>query len=346
MKNAKTLTLVAMVLNICLLVALLAALIHTASTAGPITPASDEAASLPPASTSAPQEAMGTGETQNDALDTWVDNMKTLAQKHNVDAFFLQELFPENIVYKHSGQIIYAEVDDTLAQHSYDWAHLEAGEDGVLRYAPEGGPEGLFGIDVSKYQGSIDWEAVKEAGTGYAILRAGYRGYDTGALKPDEFFEEYIEGATAAGIPVGVYFFSQATTAEEAVEEANYLLEAIAPYEVTWPLVFDMEDIDGTDTRIQSLTAEEITDITLAFCDTVSAAGHTPMVYGNVSWFLARLQLSRLAEVDKWFAQYRPQPYYPYEFSLWQYTHTGTLPGIEGDVDFNLAFKNYAEPEA
>ncbi len=337
MNKTGKITLVAMLLNIVLLAALIIALAYIAfgqktvsRQAGPALPGEGGA------------EVMGGAGADNGDLQAWIDNMKALAQKHGVDAYFLQELFPNQIVYSFRGQHVYAEVDESLPMHSYDWAGLSRSPEGLYTYSETGGRQGIHGIDVSKYQGNIDWQRVKADGVGFAFLRAGYRGYESGEIVPDEFFAAYLEGATAAGIPTGVYFFSQAVNTEEAVAEADYILDAIAGYEVRYPIVFDMEDMDTSPYRTENLSPAEVTDIALAFCARVRERGYTPMVYGNVSWFLARMELHRLNDVDKWFAQYRPMPWYPYSFTIWQYSHKGSVDGIEGEVDLNISFVDYA----
>ena len=331
-------TLLVLCFNILLMVALIAALVYLAfgtnngtETAGGRLPAQEDAA-----------EVMGAATDEAAELQAWIDNMKVLAEKHGVDAYFLQELFPENIVYSFRGEHIYAQLDSSLPQHSYQWDKLSRGEDGILRYAEEGALQGLVGIDVSKYQGDIDWQKVKEAGVQFTFLRAGYRGYESGEIMEDENFKTYLDGASAVGMPLGLYFFSQAVTAEEAVQEADYLVDLVAGYNIQYPIVFDMEEVETSPYRTENLTATQVTDIALAFCERISKRGYTPMIYGNVSWFLSRMELNRLAEVDKWFAQYRPMPYYPYDFTIWQYTHKGRIDGIEGDVDLNISFVDYA----
>lgn len=351
MRKTKVFTLVLMILNVALLGVLIFALLSVFTRVDEAAPVASSAVADPAAS--AP-EAMG--DAGDDGLDAWIANMKTLADKHSVNAYFLQELFPDQIVYKFRGDIIYADVDPSLPLHSYDWNNLapltpREGEwqqditaySFPLTYAAQDGATGIFGIDVSKYQGKIDWQKVKDQGVQYVFIRVGYRGYGNGEIKLDEYFEEYMKGAAQVGIPVGVYFFSQATTAEEAVEEAEFVLDAIAPYNVTWPVVFDMEEVDAAEYRTQDLTAATATDVAIAFCERVREAGHTPMIYGNVSWLLSMMELDRLGDYDLWFAQYRPVPWYPYQFTIWQYSHVGALDGIEGEVDFNISFVDYGK---
>ncbi len=328
---------ISVTLNVLLAASLVACLLYTALSApsagqrtGPSLPGGEDSA-----------EVMGGAGADEAELQAWIDNMKALAQKHGVDAYFLQELFPEKIVYSFRGQHVYADLDQSLPQHDYDWAMLTKSETGVLNYTEPSGRQGLVGIDVSKYQGEIDWQKVKDAGVQFAFLRAGYRGYETGDLITDEFFQSYLAGATAVGMPLGVYFFSQAVNADEAKEEADYIIDMLAGYNIQYPIAFDMEELTTSPYRTEALTAAEVTDIALAFCARVQERGYKPMIYGNVSWFLARMEPARLSGIDKWFAQYRPQPYYPYDFTIWQYTHKGSIDGIAGEVDLNISFQDY-----
>ena len=137
---------------------------------------------------------------------------------------------------------------------------------------------------------------------------------------------------------VGVYFFSQAITVDEAIEEADYVLSKLSGYNITLPIVFDMEKIENAEARANSLTAEEITEITLAFCNRIKQAGHTPMVYGNVEWMCERLEYSRLEGYAKWFAQYSGRPFFPYDIYMWQYTDSGKVNGISTGADLSLVF--------
>ncbi|MPM72666.1 hypothetical protein SDC9_119642 [bioreactor metagenome] len=160
-------------------------------------------------------------------------------------------------------------------------------------------------------------------------------------INQDDYFPQNASEATANGLDIGVYFFSQATTVDEAVEEAEFVLKTIEDYDITYPIIFDMEDISGADTRIDSLSSADVTAITIAFCEKIAVAGYTPMIYGNSHWFFAKLELDQVLEYDKWYAQYSTWPYYPYEFSIWQYSNTGTVAGIEGNVDRNISFVDY-----
>ena len=160
------------------------------------------------------------------------------------------------------------------------------------------------GIDVSSHQGSIDWDAVKKSDISFAMIRCGYRGASEGALYEDSAFVSNIKAAKAAGLKVGVYWFSSAITVSEAKEEADYVLDIIKPYKITYPVVIDFEEISGDSYRQENLTTEELTDIIIAFCDKIEKAGYKPMIYSNLKGFVGRLDLTRLEKYEKWFAYY------------------------------------------
>lgn len=269
-----------------------------------------------------------------------VSMLQQYAAEYNVSTEFLQKFFDDVIVYKGINGITYAEIDDSLPKNSYNWNNLVK-TNGIYDYVENDVSVGKKGIDVSKYQGDIDWKKVKAAGIDYAIIRLGNRGYSTGKIVIDEKFEKNITNAIKNDIPVGVYFFSQAITEEEAIEEANVVLEAIKPYKISYPVVFDTEQVEDPNGRANLISKELRTDITIAFCDTVKQAGYHPMIYANTRWFVAELDLSRLASYDKWFAQYYKIPFFPYDFQMWQYTGRGTVDGITGNVDLNVSFVDY-----
>jgi GH25 family lysozyme M1 (1,4-beta-N-acetylmuramidase) len=282
------------------------------------------------------------------AAKGWIspDTLKRYAEEYNVNTEFLSRIFRDKIIYKQGGTIVYESIDPNLKRHSYDWDYMWW--DGRRPYyePEEAGNEtagepvkALFGIDVSRYQGDIDWARAAADGVEFAIIRMGYRGYDTGKLMVDEFFEANMRGALAAGVRVGVYFFSQAITEAEAVEEAEMVLAGIAPYDVSFPVVFDIEEIAGQNARTDALTAEEVTNVAVAFCERVGQGGYTPMIYANPKWFVSRMKLDRLEPYAKWLAQYYKTPAYPYAFSIWQFTSTGSVDGIKGNVDLDLAFE-------
>lgn len=271
-----------------------------------------------------------------------ITTLKQYAQKYNVSTEFLQRFFDDTIVYKGINGITYAPIDMSLPLNSFDFEkNLVHGEDGEIEYHENGVSVGIKGIDVSKYQGDIDWQKVKADGVEFAIIRMGYRGYGTGKIMIDESFEQNMVEAQKAGIKLGVYFFSQAINEAEAIEEASLVIESIQNYDITYPVVFDMEEIHEGTARTASLSKQELTDVAIAFCETVKNAGYTPMVYANIKWFMEHVDLSQLTQYDKWFAQYYKTPFFPYDLQMWQYTGSGKVDGIAGKVDMNICFKEY-----
>lgn len=227
-----------------------------------------------------------------------------------------------------------------VALNTTDWDNLIE-ENGYKVYYENGVKESIMGIDVSKYQGKIDWNQVKEAGVEYVIIRLGFRGMNEGTLELDPMYLEYIEGATKASIPVGIYFFSQAITVEEAKEEAKMVLDNIKDYEITYPIVFDTEYVNFYNARANNITRQERTDISIAFCEEIKAAGYKPMIYSNTKGMIMHIDLTRLEAYDKWFAYYGNKIAFPYNFQMLQYSDTGKVPGIEGNVDLNISFIDY-----
>ena len=226
-----------------------------------------------------------------------------------------------------------------VALNQYDTACFGVEDNGWLSYEAAGA-RAKMGVDVSAYQGDIDWQQVAGSGVDFAMIRCGYRGYGKGVIKPDKTFEQNIRGALDAGLEVGVYFFSQAIDTWEAREEANYVLEVIEGYDITYPVVFDWEFIaEDSRARTNGMGAEAVTNCAGVFCDTVAAAGYTPMVYFNQDAGYLTYQLDELDQYGFWLAEYRETPSFYYHFDLWQYTHRGSVPGIEGSVDLNLDFR-------
>ncbi len=197
---------------------------------------------------------------------------------------------------------------------------------------------GALGIDVSKWNSTIDWNAVKNSGVNYAIIRCGYRGSTEGKLVIDPKFVANIKGATAVGIKVGVYFFTQAIDEREAVEEASMVLEQVKNYKISYPIFLDVEPSGGRGDKIDSATR---TAVCKAFCQTIQNAGYTAGIYANKNWLETKLDPSQLGAYKIWLAQYAAAPTYTGRYDLWQYRATGKVSGISGDVDMNLSYLGY-----
>ena len=229
-----------------------------------------------------------------------------------------------------------------LPKHEYDFTKLVCQSD-RMKYFSEGKQVSYVGADVSKLQDYIDFSKVKKDGLDFVMVRVGARGYSTGQLVMDDYFTENVKRASDAGLQVGVYFFSQAVTVEEVLEEANLVLESIRDYNVTYPVAFYMDEIAGDTARIDKLTKAEKTEIAKTFLDVVQGAGYNPMLCGDKEWLIKQVDLSKLTDYDIWLTQIQDVPDYPYKFSMWQYSVTGSVDGISGYANLNISFIDYSE---
>ena len=201
---------------------------------------------------------------------------------------------------------------------------------------------GVMGIDVSSHNGSIDWTAVANSGVDYVIIRCGYRGYGSGALVEDSKFRYNINGALNAGLKVGVYFFSQALDEIEAVEEASMVLNLISGYNITFPVFLDVEYSNSNhDGRADGLDVATRTAVCKAFCQTITNAGYKAGVYANKSWLENYIDAGALSGYKIWLAQYAKEPTYKGKYDMWQYSCTGSISGIKGNVDLNMSYMGY-----
>lgn len=236
----------------------------------------------------------------------------------------------------------YYEILSKVDKHEYDLDKNLTKENGVLTYKDDK-RESLKGIDLSKYNGQVDFVKLKELGVDFAMLRLGSRGYGTGQISLDEKFVEYAQNAALNNISLGVYFFSQAITEAEAIEEANYVVGAIANYNIKYPIAIDIEEIEEDEARTDKLTSKERTAIVKAFCDSVRGYGYKPAVYAKRDMLIAGLNIEELTGVDIWLADNKIPTDFPYKFTLWQYTENGKIDGITGDVDMDISFVNYEQ---
>ena len=232
-------------------------------------------------------------------------------------------------------------INDKIEKNNYDFTNLvESG--GKMKYMSDGKNISFMGIDVSRYQKDIDFERVKAQGIDFVMIRVGARGYKNGTLSMDEYFETNITKALEAGLDVGVYFYSQAINTQEAEEEANIVLGAISEKKITYPIAFDMEYVENDTSRIDTLTKDEKTLITAAFVNKIKENGYRPMIYGNKEWLLKRIDITKFTNSSFWLTQDDPNPDYPYKYDIWQYSTEGELYGIDGPVDMDICFVDYA----
>lgn len=215
--------------------------------------------------------------------------------------------------------------------------------------------EVTLGIDVAKYQGTIDWKKVAGSGVDFAMIRVGYRELVTGKIVADSNAKYNMQEATKYGIQIGAYFFSTAITKEEAIEEANWVADYIAKYQITYPVVYNCEGYEDSENRQYSLSKTQRTDFAIAFLNKIAERGYTPMFYasksemeGDAKWEISRLQ----GKYKIWVAQYPSTPYpqtaqssYSGKHDMWQYTNKGTVPGISKPVDMNVAYFGFKETQ-
>lgn len=236
-------------------------------------------------------------------------------------------------------QNTYYDILPNVPVKTYQDSYFSKNTNGYMTYT-EPGVQTALGIDVSVYQGEIDWQQVAAAGIDFAIIRVGYRGYGSeGKMMPDKYYTQNIQGALNAGLDVGVYYFSQAITVEEARQEAAYVIEQVKDYPLTYPVVFDWERQNYAGSRTQTVpSVNTMCQMANAFCADITAAGYQAMVYFNPSEGYKQYDLSQLMNYPFWLAQYNNLPTFYYDFDMWQYTSSGRVPGISGNVDMNLRF--------
>lgn len=271
-----------------------------------------------------------------------LDELKSRMENGDSTAEVLRSFFPEDVVVYSDGQYHFFPVLDSLKQHDYVYDNFIVQDNNEIVYVDDNDEvHSVKGIDVSRHQGVIDWSKAAADGVEYTFIRCGFRGNTEGKIVEDEYFKKNIEGALDNKIDVGVYFYTQAISEEEAVEEAEFLLDLLEPYDITYPVVLDLEETGSNSTRTADMTKEEYTRAAIAFLEKVREAGYTPMIYGNLKTYMLMLDMEQLEDYDKWFAYYDTRVYFPYEFTIWQYSAEGSVDGIKGDVDMNICMKDY-----
>ncbi len=234
-----------------------------------------------------------------------------------------------------------AKVEDTAANPAEKESEAELEGEGTEMPESISLPQGTLGIDVSKYNKDIDWMRVRASGIEFAIIRAGYRGSSSGVLVEDPYFRQNLAGAKAAGVRIGVYFFTQAITPDEAREEAEAVASLVNASDLALPVFLDVESSgNSSGGRADPLDKATRTEIVRVFCESAESLGYRAGVYANKTWMNNKLDMSVLAPFTKWLAQYRAGgPTYDGDYSIWQYTSSGAVDGIVGRVDMNVMIK-------
>ncbi|MCR4933261.1 MAG: hypothetical protein K6A29_03620 [Lachnospiraceae bacterium] len=247
------------------------------------------------------------------------------------------------LVVNPDGTFDWVTISPNLTKHDYDFENL-VNSSGKMKYFVNNKPASTWGVDISKDQEYVDFNKLKKAGVDFVMIRVGARGYQSGQISIDDYYADNIKRANDAGLYVGLYFISSATTELEAIEEANKVIEMIGDFRVTYPVAYVMKH-NGSDTaRYDALSKNDKTIVARAFLNTIKEANLIPMVYGDKEWLIKEIDLSKLiSEFDMWLSQPNEEtPDYPYKFAMWQYEDLGTVDGISGYVNFDISFIDYS----
>ena len=271
---------------------------------------------------------------EEDAIYRFLDNIADSEAKIVTEEYELPmlEVKPQDIVIATKDE---KEDPQKVAANKGTGKEVSA-EEAVAKYETN---ETSMGIDVSTWNGKIDWKKVKEAGIKFAMIRIGFRGYESGKIMMDNTFYQNIQGALANNINVGIYFFTAAVNEREAQEEAAWVTEIIKNYDISYPIAYDIEIFGNReDTRMKGLSDHQITNNTLAFCNYIRSKGYTPMIYSYLNAFNTKLEVGRFGNNRVWLAHYTDSTNYTGNYHMWQYTSSGSVPGINGRVDMNVSY--------
>ncbi|HAF25923.1 MAG TPA: hypothetical protein DCG85_01265 [Lachnospiraceae bacterium] len=233
-------------------------------------------------------------------------------------------------------------INQTLKKNDYDYVGL-VDEAPFKRYYSDGKRVSKQGLILKEDLGTINFETLKKNGIEFVIVRVGRRGYSTGEITEDNYAPEYIKAAYDAGLSVGVSFYSQAISPEEAVEEAGVVLNILGSLELRtkYPICFDLETVSNDKSRTSELTKDELSAIAKTFCDSIRGAGYTPIIYGNKYRLLRKLDLTKLKDERVFLSEDKDVPDYPYEFDMWEYNYDASISGISGKVPMVMSFVDY-----
>ena len=292
-------------------------------------------------------------------LDIWdtSEELQTFRQEQNQEEMISEneaaseETAPEEadpskdglhtLIIHTDGKEEWVDINPYLARNTYQESGLVC-QDSVMKYYENNRKISSLGVVISKQQDYVDFNALKKAGVEYVMIRLGQRGYQSGELTLDEYFADNMQRAAAAGLDIGVYFFSQATTLEEAEEEADFVIAALENYELQYPVAFYMDYVPRETTRGESTEKMVRTNIAIRFMDKIQEAGYMSMLAGTKEWLIQKYSLGSMMGYDFWLLQDADVPDYPYEFIMWQYTEEGSISGISGDASLCISFVDFS----
>lgn len=231
------------------------------------------------------------------------------------------------------------DITDDLTRNAYDKEQFVY-QKPEMKYYIDGKQSSTFGVDISSRLGEVDFSKLRKAGCDFCMVRIGQRGYSSGKIVMDENYKTNLEAAKKAGMKLGVYFYSQAISRDEILEEADSLLDAIDGYAITYPVMFDMESVTDDLARTDALDVATRTRLAKLFMDEIKDAGYEVILYGDLEWLLTKLDLKSLSDYDVCVSQDSDTPDYPYEFQMWQYK-SATINGIDEDTRLFVSLKDY-----
>lgn len=283
-----------------------------------------------------------------DDLDIWEEHpVNTVSEDEpEVSSSIVEKNDPatdglHTLIVHDNGTEEWVSINQYLARNNYDYSGLVY-QRPLMKYYENNTRVSYAGVDISKTQDYVDFLELRRAGIDFVMLRLGQRGYSSGEITMDEYFMDNLKRASEAGLDVGVYFFSQAVTVEEAEEEAQFVIDTLSENKIQYPVVFAMDSIPNEVSRIDSLDKMQRTNIALAFMDKIRENGYFPMIYGDKEWLIQKLSLGSMIGYDVWLSQEMDIPDYPYQFVMWQYTTHGSIAGIAGDANLNICFIDYS----
>lgn len=261
--------------------------------------------------------------------------------------YAIREMFPDNLIVASGGEYRFYPIDESIEKNMFSSDDFSLDDKGWLEYSGNNSEVNTFnGVQVSRYQKEVDFEKVKQSGIDFVMLRAGLRGTSEGTILEDDYFKTNIKNASSAGLDIGIYFESAAVDEAEAKEEAEFVLELISDYEITYPIAILAQPAESDDSRTAQLAPGDYSRIIDTFCKVIEDAGYKSIIYGNILSFTELVDKSELADRNVWISYSGEKQYYPYRFDLWEYTKMGVVDGIDGSANLIISVTDFKTNES